>query len=132
MELRRFIATFAVALAAAPAIAHAESADWAYVTSAWGGIAVATPSFSATSVHVPLTFWVGKTTRMDSAICIKRISGLVRDKTIVVSVAKRLCGLGRDVQDRSFDIPRPKAGTYSVVYDDETAAFPAIGILDVP
>jgi hypothetical protein len=132
MNLRICITTIVLGLTAAPAIAHAENADWAYVTAAWGGLVVASPSISAESVHVPLKFWVAKPTRMDSAICITGISGKLRDKTIVVSVSKGLCGLGRDVTDWSFDIPRPPAGSYSVVYNDKTAGYPAIGTVDVP
>ncbi len=132
MNRRTCITTIALVLATASAGVYAENADWAYVTAAWGGAAIDRPSISATSVRIPVKFLLNKPTHIDSAICITSLSGELRDKTIVVSASKGICGLGRDVTDWSFEIHRPPAGSYAVVYNDKSAGYPAIGTVDVP
>jgi len=106
-------------------------APWSYVEDAWGGLAAGEPTIAAGTVTLPLLLGVHERKRVDSAICIKKISARVDGSRILVQLNQGICGEG-SVTKYEATFPRPAAGTYPVAYDDLLAGHPKIGEVRIP
>jgi|GEM_PF-2108826 len=113
-------------------------ATWSYVEKGWGGVAVEKPTVEAGRVSLPLRLGVHPAERVDSAICIRRVTGRVEDGRIAVRIDKRICQGGpgsktaaEGAEDLTVHVAKPAPGKYAVVYDDASAGFPKIGEVEV-
>jgi len=113
-------------------------ATWSYVEKGWGGVALGSPTVEANRVSLPLNLGVHPPERIDSAICISRVSGHVENGRIAVRIYKRICKGGpgsktaaEGAEDLTVHVGKPAPGRYAVVYDDASAGFPKIGEVEV-
>jgi hypothetical protein len=113
-------------------------ATWSYVEKGWGGVALGTPTIAADRMDLPLRLGVHPAERVDSAICVRRVSGHVEKDRIVVRVYKRICRGGpgsktaaEGARDLTVHLGKPLPGKYAVVYNDASAGFPKIGEVEV-
>ena len=105
-------------------------APWTYVREAWGGIVPGSPSVEGSRLRLPFTLDLKSAKRGDSGVCICGVKARNEGSRIVVAFYECVCGPGA-IRDFTATMPRPKPGTYSVVYDDHDAGFPALGSVEV-
>jgi len=103
-----------------------EPAPWSYVEDAWGGMAVSNATVTSDQVLVDFAFNQHAVKREDSAICVRRVVGQARASRIYVRVDRCLCGPGATKELRAT-FPKPRSGSYQVVYDDLSAKYPELG-----
>ncbi len=113
-------------------------ASWSYVNDAWGGIAAENPTIESGQMALPVRFDVHAVTRVDSAICIRRVNGRVDEGRVIVGVDRCLCQSGpssKTAEELARELvahfSKPAPGRYTVVYDDASAGFPKIGDIEI-
>lgn len=111
--------------------ASAERASWSYVDDAWGGLAVDQLVGSPDNPTLRFKTKLHGAKRMDSAICVCGGSVRVQGQRLIVSLNRCLCD-SATATSAELPLPRLASGSYSVVYDDESAGFPVVGRVDVP
>ncbi|HSS49560.1 MAG TPA: hypothetical protein VLX28_11510 [Thermoanaerobaculia bacterium] len=138
--LHRFLPPAAILLALVSSscqdvvtVASTTPAPWSYVEDAWGGIAPENPAIESGRVALPVKLDLHPAKRLDSAICIRRVSGRVDEGRVFVRVDKCLCHSGTKGEgpDMVARFAKPAPGRYVVVYDDASAGFPKIGEIEV-
>ncbi len=111
--------------------ATSERATWEYVEKYWGGIALEEASINESLVSIPFKLGVHGVERLDSGVCVHRITARFEGARIMMRIDKCICGPSA-TRDLRAILRRPASGNYDVVYDDATAAFPRIGRVTVP
>jgi hypothetical protein len=110
--------------------ATTERATWSYVREAWGGVLLGSPIHTGAELRLPFNLDVKSAKRMDSGVCVCGVRARLDGTRIVVAFYKCVCGPGA-TGDLTAMIARPRAGAYSVVYDDKEAGYPVIGSIQI-
>lgn len=114
------------------ACAFRETADWTYVSNAWGGMLAGEAQVKERTVIIPLQLGIHPVTRPDSAICVNGTKAKLVERKVEVLFKKGLCGDWSQRGSHEVEIRRPPAGQYTIVYADKAAGYPPIGVLQVP
>ena len=113
-------------------------ASWSYVEKSWGGIALGNPTIEADRVDLPFRLGVHEVERVDSGICIRRLTGRFDKGRAIVRFDKYICEgshrttpIEQSAKDFVARLDKPAPGKYDVVYDDVSAGFPKLGEVEV-
>ena len=105
-----------------------EPASYQDVAESWGGIALGHIVAESTGPVLLLELHPDKALRIDSGICVARVSTRIAPGTLYLVLFKSICG-ERSLKTLAIPLEGLADGSYEVRYDDEAANYPKLGAL---
>mgnify|MGYP001255454383 CR=1 FL=1 len=107
--------------------ASKEPVSWEYLKTKSSGLKMQAVQILPSEIQIPLAV----IPTFDSAICFSDPVGQISGQRILIRLKKGLCPTS-PLPALVVILPKPAPGKYEVVYDDDNAKQPVIGIVEIP